>query len=254
METGIGLTFPEDHHFHGTQIEWVYLWGKFSNGQFFHFANFAMNVGPFHERAIHSSIFNGEVRYSEEVSDQFNELKGFLRYFKLIQETWAVNTDELSITLHPQSKPVAHKVSEGRNYYSIPYLVGEGMIYPDEKVTVEAWLDHEFSIIKSFRGWDWVSVKLSDGPWIMAYKSDADSFCTVGMGESHCYSDFSIDGEFLHVEKTGSFLRLKPIYKETIFHPKFGVPYSEQPFYAISRGKVVGHGMRERAYKEKSNG
>ncbi len=64
-------------------------------------------------------------------------------------------------------------------YYSLPHLQVDGSIRLDSKtlaVTGEAWLDHEWSseyLPAGAQGWDWVSINLSDGGALMAFRMRA---------------------------------------------------------------------------------
>jgi predicted secreted hydrolase len=63
-------------------------------------------------------------------------------------------------------------------YYSIPHLLVGGRIAagagaPEEPVTGEAWLDHEWSsdyLDPQAVGWDWIGINFGDGAALMAFR------------------------------------------------------------------------------------
>lgn len=90
-----------------------------------------------------------------------------------------------SLLLTPMSDPAAHgnggysrkgiKPESASCYYSIPRMVLTGEIIMDGHtipVTGQAWMDHEFSsapLEPDITGWDWFSLRLSDGSCVMAF-------------------------------------------------------------------------------------
>lgn len=242
------LNFPSDHYSHDTTVEWQYWWGKLSNETFFHFANFRFKFGGFRGRAVHSSLHDGETQYFEETCNDYGEMassSGFLakgNRFHLSNKT-------MGLHMFPKSKPVIHDVGKIRNYYSIPSLEAEGYLYPDKKVTADVWMDHEFSDFDmSAHNWDWVAVKLDIGMNIVVYKAKEREFCSVMYGDKTGSSKFILDGKHLYIYGLASYFIMEPTVEEKIFHPKFGPPYSEQPFRVMGKGEFVGHGMREKTY------
>lgn len=75
-------------------------------------------------------------------------------------------------------------------YYSLPQLRVDGSIQTDGAkmpVSGEAWLDHEWSseyLPADALGWDWVSINLSDGGALMAFRMRAASGRTLWAGGS----------------------------------------------------------------------
>lgn len=247
------MQFPSDHYTHNCPVEWLYFWGKLSTGHFFHFASFIVNWGRANTRAIHFSLHNGTSQYWEEEFGDFFAVDAKCGYLARGNRFY-IGCKQFDLVLFPQVNPIIHQVKLNRNYYSIPHLVGEGYLYPGQKVTVEAWLDHEFSDIYKFKGWDWVGIKLNCGVSVMVYSGDVDSFCTVNFGDKLIHPDFTIEKEELLIPDLGMHFYLKPKVDESIFHPKFGVPYSEQPLEVVSNDKVIGIGMRERTHRGEENG
>jgi len=149
------------------------------------------------------------------------------------------------------AKSVIHDAGDGIGYYSIPFLQGEGYVV-DKPMKCTAWLDHEWTMnLEDIRlhDWDWVGVHLDCGIAIMAGLSKKFKACDVSMNGTTIYTDFILEGKHLFLHKTGQYLLLREMGEENIFDPKFGMDYSEQPFEVISKGGVIGYGMRERAYR-----
>ncbi len=263
------MQFPLDHGTHSEELEWHYFWGKLSNETFFHFARFRMNYGGSKIIFDHCSTHNHESKYFERLAfEEFTMVHGedlSLCEFHLGGRKGAVDrfgfemTNAFGLICYPQSKPVVHDVSHERNYYSIPYLSVKGFMDPEAKrVTGDAWFDHEFSRINEFKGWDWISLKLDSGMWVLVYDCDIDRFCSVGMGDKIIKSEFVIEGNILKVLDLGMTFTMIPTVEEKVFDPKFGVKYSEVPFYAyattgaypVMSGKRLGFGMRERTRRD----
>jgi predicted secreted hydrolase len=90
-----------------------------------------------------------------------------------------------SLLLTPMGDPVAHgdggysrkgvRPESASCYYSIPALALTGEIILDGRtipVTGQAWMDHEYSsapLEPGITGWDWFSLRLSDGSSLMAF-------------------------------------------------------------------------------------
>jgi predicted secreted hydrolase len=241
------LNFPKDHYTHDTPVEWWYFWGKISNGDFFHYANFRVGIGKLQSRAVHWSIHNSESNYFEELPDIFDCLK-YRSTYMAKGNLFSLQTKSFYLSMTPNYNPVVHHVLPHRNCYSIPSLSGEGQFYPDVEITSDVWMDHEFSEGRHFSNWDWVGVKLDCGLYIMAHDSSTDKSCSIMFGNKVLHSDFILDGKHLFLHPLSMYLILEPKVEEKIFDPKFGIKYSEQPFEVISKGGVIGYGMREKTY------
>jgi hypothetical protein len=228
-------------------MEWWYFWGKLSNGNFFHYANFRAKLGGFIAGAMHFSLHNKESKYWEEIGDDFGEMQSETGYLK---NRFHFSNKIMGMSCIPNVKPVVHK----DGYYSIPSLAGEGHIYPDQVVTSDVWFDHEFKDIKKslFKDWEWVGVKLDCGICIMAYKGKEEDFCSVSWNKSNTESKFVLENKHFFVNDLGMYLTLEPIVEEKIFYPKFGIPYSEVPFNVVSKGSVIGTGMKEKTYRKEN--
>lgn len=90
-----------------------------------------------------------------------------------------------ALTLTPRKGPIAHgergysqkggKPESASCYYSIPRMEVSGSIQLDGKtipVTGEAWMDQEYSsapLEAGISGWDWFSLRLSDGSDLMVF-------------------------------------------------------------------------------------
>jgi len=239
------LNFPNDHFWHNTTIEWIYFWGRLDNGKFFHFAEFLHKFGKYRANFRHWS-YDGE--FGEEIDDHWGDrvsstgftIKGF-----------SFNSPRLGLTFQPKCKPVIHNTILNKGYYSIPYLEGEGYLYPAEKVKARAWFDHEWNDTIEGLDWEWVGLNLDCGMNIMAHRAADFKICDITLNGTTFESDFILDGRHFFLHATGMYLILNPLGDEKIFDPKLGVKYSEQPFEVISKGGVIGYGMRERTYKNK---
>ncbi len=243
-----GLEFPKDHYTHDTPVEWWYFWGKLSNGHYFHYANFRLKFG-FKSRAIHFSMHNKESKYWEEIGNDFGEMQSETGYFK---NRFHFSNNIMGMSCIPNVKPIVHK----DGYYSIPSLSGEGHVYPNQPITSDVWFDHEFKgIMEALKNWEWVSIKLDCGICIMAHYQGKKEVCNLSWNNSNMKSKFILENKHFFINDLGMYLTLEPTVEEKIFYPKFGIPYSEVPFEVISKGGVIGYGMREKTYrKEKENG
>jgi len=246
-----GINFPNDHYWHhGEQFEWLYWWGKLKDGKFFHFADFIWQIGSFKSNWQHWSFdgeFGGSVTPLEEkgVSDS--------RY---IYNRFNFHCPRMGFTFVDPPKPVVHRKFGGMNYYSIPRIKGKGFIYPTkgEEIECVGWLDHEWGDGQKTEGWDWVSIMLDCGINITAFDYKIDRMCDLDYFGKIIESDFILENKHFYIHELGSYLTLEPIQDEIIFKPQLGINYSEQPFEVITKGKMIGFGMRERTYKEKENG
>jgi predicted secreted hydrolase len=242
------LNFPNDHRGHDSSVEWWFFFGRVGS-EFFHFAEFSLKVGPIRERATHWSLHNKESRYFEELADDFNYLKYGVEYIPK-GNSFSIDSKHFFLKMFPNSKPMIHEASPERNYYSIPSLMADGMLYAgQEEIKSDVWMDHEFTNFKKFSDWDWVGVKLDCGVYIMVHNSETDKRCSIQFNGMTDNPEFRLEGNELFVDSFGVHLHLDPIVEEKIWNPKFGIPYSEQPFEAISNGKKIGYGMREKTYK-----
>ena len=242
------LSFPSNHYWHNTVVEWVYFWGRLDSGEFFHFAEFVHKMGAAIINARHWS-YNGQ--YHEEIDDNWKSAVAKSGY---TTGKFSFSNPIIGLTFYPQCKPITHSV-KGRHYYSIPYLKGEGFIYPNKEVSAQAWFDHEWrdnlplsNLALNAWVWDWISLKMDCGISVMAYDQRDNSICDITLGDKTIESKFILDGKHLFLHATGMYLTLEPLFKEEIFDPKFGFKYSEQPFNVISKGELIGYGMRERTY------
>lgn len=92
----------------------------------------------------------------------------------------------INLTLEPGKAPVIHgkdgisqkgaQAGNASHYYSLTRMPTSGTITVDGKaftVTGESWMDHEFGtsfLEPEQRGWDWLSIQLSDGRELMLYQ------------------------------------------------------------------------------------
>jgi hypothetical protein len=111
------------------------------------------------------------------------------------------------------------------------------------------WYDHMWGS-RLGDNWDWVSIILNRGIFIMASQRSNDRICDFMMDDKTIESEFTLEGNNLYIHELGVSLILEPLKKEIIFRPKYGRPYSETPFSVIAKEKEIGFGIRERTYKE----
>lgn len=243
------LSFPKDHYLHySAPLEWYHFWGRLESGEFFHFSRFWTKIGALTNGAAHFSFHNGGVEFSECLEDDFGLTKDATSYsiaFRGI-ERFSFANDKLSVVAYPQCKPVKHNSKVWENYYSIPWLKGEGHLLGKE-VAADLWFDHVFSS-PNYSHWDWVGLKLNCGLAVTAFNSSIESFCSVTLKDNRIESDFTLDEKHFYLPQLGSCLTLEPVEEEVIFIPKFGPRYSEQPVEVLTKGKSIGYGMRERTY------
>ena len=194
-------------------------------------------------------MHNEKSEYWEELGDDFNNLKYTATY---INNMFSLGTKHFGLNMIPDRKPVVHK-SIG-SYYSIPSLIGTGHTYPAESVISNVWMDHYFGPYRETPDWDWVSLKLDCGLNIMA--GDFKDYRTVMIEckGNLLESDFILESKHLFFHALSMHLLMQPTVEEKIFYPKFGMPYSEQPFEVLSKGGMIGYGIRERTYRSKDNG
>ena len=242
------MEFPKDHYFHFGEYsgEWIYLWGKLDTGDFFHFTDQLFSFGKNRNRIIHRSL-NG--KFHEEADTWKSRIKSTGGY---ANGKFFMRTPGLELVFEPKSKPVIHQTKmERRNYYSIPYLEGEGFL-DTQKVKAKAWLDHEFSDIRKVPDWDWVSLHLNCGIYIMVWNCEAEPTCDVTVGDKTIESGFILEGKHLFLNDLGMYLILEPVWEEKVFNPEFAIfPYSETAFNVISKGGIIGYGLRERTYRKR---
>lgn len=244
------MIFPVDHYAHFDKpVEWLYFWGKLPNGFFFHFATFRLGFGNIHSRATHWSLHNGKAEYFEELENDFGELKYNSTYVAK-GNRFSINTKHFGLHMIPETKPVIHRKFPHSNYYSIPLMKAEGYFYPDQKTLSDVWMDHEFSEGGEFSNWDWIGMRLDCGIYIMVFDSETRKSCSVSINDEVIHPEFSLGKDSLSIGNIGISLILHPFEEEEIFHPKFGIPYSEVAINILVNGKSIGYGMRERTYKE----
>lgn len=211
------------------KYEWLYFWGRLSNGKFFHFAHFKKG-----EREYSHLSYDG--RFFED--DQNNWKSG--KYY--------IETPILSLQMYPNSIHICHFERPKYYYYSLPYLSGSGRA-EKEKVIVEAWLEYESGYDLSPANWTWVAIKLDSNMACIVYAREQNSFAKIIYQDKAVESLFDFDQNMLYLSNIGVAYYLQPIETEIIFHPKNGRAYSEQPLNILFRDKVIGYGMREQTYK-----
>lgn len=239
------MNFPSDHYWHHGEydFEWIYFYGKLDNGKYYHFAEFLTRMGGLYSDFVHYSI---DGKFEEEV-ESWKEIK--ISNSGYAFGKFSFTTPEFGMVYRPNKEIIVHKTQQGKNYYSIPTLLGTGHLRGD-KVTGYGWLDHEFSFFKREANWDWVGVRLNCGINIMAAVMDKESLCDVSFGDRVIQSEFILEGKHLFIHSLGMYLILEPVQDEVVNKPRLGVKYSEQPFNVISKGGIIGEGMRERSYME----
>lgn len=143
------------------------------------------------------------------------------------------NTHELNGDMFkPAGKRVIHNRKHG-SYISIPG---------------NPWYDHEIGDVVG-SDWDWVSIILNCGIFIVGYEKKDDRLCDFTLGNHTIKSDFILENRHFYIYELGAYLTLEPLKEEIIFRPIHGRPYSETPIEVTAKGKLIGYGMRERTYK-----
>jgi predicted secreted hydrolase len=129
------------------------------------------------------------------IDDWRLERQGELYSARLVATDFA-----LELTLEP-TQPVLLQGIDGYSqkaaapraasyYYSLPHLMVRGAIARGtrrERVTGEAWLDHEWSsayLDPQAQGWDWTAVNLDDGGSVMAFRIRSRNGGTLWAGGS----------------------------------------------------------------------
>ncbi len=116
--------------------------------------------------------------------DQGDDPGGGRRERHLLQATSPQAS--INLTLGPGKPPVIHgrngisqkgaQAGNASHYYSLTRMPTSGTIAVDGEqftVTGESWMDHEFGtsfLEPEQRGWDWLSIQLSDGRELMLYQ------------------------------------------------------------------------------------
>ena len=165
-------------------------------------------------------------------------------------ERFTLGCPQFGLTFKKWNKPIVHDVELDTKYYSITHMLGDGHIYPDKKVEAEAWFDHQWGEGRDLKSWEWVGLKLNCGLSAVCGSGVLGQyrFCDVSIGDVVIRSNFILEAKHFFISSLGMYLTLEPVCEEKIFDPKVGIKYSEQPFEVISKGSVIGYGMRERTY------
>jgi hypothetical protein len=199
-------------------VEWRYFAGRQEDGKHFHYAEFR-----------HWSL-NG--KFYEDIEPMSVGLH--------------IRTPQFEYDFTPMVPAIKHQLDD-RNYVTIPKVV-------DGKV--EAWYDHDQINEIVGPNWDWVGLNLDCGMTILVlWRADgyyADLTYNGRTKQVKCI----LDGRHLFLYDTGQYLmlddtQLNPPSTQNIIHkPKYGRPYSEWAFDVVSKGGIIGRGIREKTYKE----
>lgn len=261
------MKFPQDHRPHPEgKSEWWYLWGKLESDKFLHCAMFKTRIGRGCRKercfCLHGSIAdkNGAM-FFDETDSELDPLKMTMKY---VNGNFEFYSPYFKLKAVPDSVPIEWKV-DNRCYYSIPDLKIECMIN-GSKYEGLGWFDHEWAesiwthLIKitgrnmyKLANWDWMSIKLFSGVRIIVYKIVNDISCFISYEDVVKPQWVTIDENnrhtILELPHSSLFMRLKPLYEERIFRPKFGFKYSEVPLDVFDKENcLIGYGMREKTY------
>ncbi len=239
------IEFPKDHRWHNCSVEWLYFWGLVNKKEFFHFVEFSAKVGNIKRNVRHWSL-NG--KFYEEADDDLTKIKSHCGY---TEKGFYFNTPQIGMSFADIPKPIIHQNTERFGYYSIPFINGDGYIYPNKKVDCVGWLDHEwtFGSLEHIQHWDWLGILLDCGISITAYFAKDFKLCNVSIGDKIINNNFYLNGKHLRIENVGMDLVIDNIGEVKIFNPNFiKRKYSEQPVNIMANKRIIGIGMRERTY------
>lgn len=239
------MQFPKDHYTHDTSIEWWYFWGRFNNGDFFHYATFRGGKGSLQHRTSHWSLHNSKSEYWEEIESDLVPLKYTSGYMANTNRFY-LETKHFGLNMIPKDKPIQH-IWE-RQYYSIPSLEAEGHLYPDTKIFCDVWIDHEWGKFRTLKPWNWITIKLDCGINIMICQTENDKLGMIQFGDKVILPEFCLRGNDLFINNLSMNLVLVPLVNEKIFYPTLGLPYSEIPIDVIGNSKKIGYGIMEKSY------
>lgn len=255
------IEFPRDHYSHPSNVEWWWVWGRLSNGTFFHSTLFVGRLMGMVMSSLHySHLIKDKMEFHEIWSDDF---KPDGPYFMVRPNgsgaSFILNAPHFSYVATESSPPVINEV-KGRMFYSIPDLVVAGTSN-GKPISGVGGMDHEWgswpypfnlsgepSNLK-IDDWECAAIKLNNGVSIGVLERLGERRCSVNLhGRSIPMSDFSYTKSKLTLPELGMGLVIEPIVEETIFRPNFGMKYSEQPLLIKHKGSVIGYGMREKTY------
>lgn len=206
-------------------VEWRYFAGRRANGEHFHYAEF--RKGEFQFR--HWSL-NG--KFYEDLTPMGNDLH--------------IKTPQFEYTFRPISDEIKHRV-DGRNYRTIPKVT-------DGQIVV--WYDHDEIDDVVGPNWDWVGLNLDCGMTITVLWRADGYYADLTYNGKTIIVKCILDGRHLFIYDTGQYLMLDdallnpPSTQDIIHRPKYGRPYSEWAFDVVSKGGIIGRGIREKTYKE----
>jgi hypothetical protein len=206
-------------------MEWRYFSGRMEDGVHFHYAEFRKRDRYFRHWSVNGKFYED----MQEMGDDFH-----------------IKTPQFDYLLFPTLPAIEHKIP-GKEYISFPKLT-------DGKV--EVWFDHE-QILEPGSNWEWLGCNLNCGMTIMAYwpEGPEPKYCDLTFNGITIPVKCMLDGRHFFIYDTGMYLmaddtQLSPPTTQGIIHkPKYGRPYSEWSFDVISKGGVIGKGIREKTFK-----
>lgn len=205
-------------------IEWRYFAGRKTNGIHWHYVEFRKQDTYFRHWSVNGKFYEDD----GELNDSLH-----------------IETPQFSYYFHPESRPIEHKM-RGVEYFSWPKIT-DGI--------TEAWYDHaKMHTVGS--NWDWLGCNLDCGMTIMVWNREEDPYCDLTFNDVTMKVTCTVDGRHFFIPETGMYLiaddtQLNPPTTRNIVHkPKYGRPYSEWCFDVVSKGGIIGRGIREKTYKE----
>lgn len=204
-------------------MEWRYFSGRTEQGVHFHYVEFRKDKKDFRHWSVDGKFYEDE---------------------RGMGDALMVHTPQFEYWFRPATAPIEHSIP-GKEYYSWPKLV-------DGKV--EAWFDHA-KMNEVGSNWDWIGLNLDCGMTIMAYYKEDYRYCDLTFNSKTIEVKFILDGQHFVIPELGMYLILDdsqlnpPTTRDIVYKPKYGRRYSEWCFDVISKGGIIGRGIREKTYK-----
>ena len=207
--------------------EWRYFAGRMEDGRHFHYVEFKKDKKYFRHWSVDGQFYEDE----KEMGDAL-----------------MVKTPQFEYWFRPETAPIEHWIPK-KTYFSWPKLVNV-----KDDIKVEAWFDHA-TMQEVGSNWDWIGLNLNCGMAIMAYVKEDYSYCDVTFNSKTIEVQCILDGRHFVIPEMGMYLILDdsqlnpPTTRDIVYKPKYGRPYSEWAFDVVSKGGIIGHGVREKTYK-----
>lgn len=208
-------------------VEWRYFSGRKPDGTHFHYVEFD-------KRGFHFRHWSIDGKFYEDMGEMGADFH--------------IKTPQFEYNFKPISDVIEHKIP-GRSYITIPRM---------KDGDTEVWFDHD-SVVDVGPNWEWVGFNLDCGMTIMCLwrpEIEKDLNTTLTFNGKTIYVKSILDGRHFLVQDTGMYLMLDdtqlnpPTTRDIVHKPTFGRPYSEWCYDVISKGGIIGKGIREKTFKE----